>query len=92
MDVKTYEAGGIMAEVRKLLIENLLEIEDSDALEEDTPLITGGILDSVATVSLVNFLEERYGIEFTAHEINVDNFDRITDIARTILDKLDERS
>ena len=92
MNAKTQETSEIIGAIRQFLFENLSEIEDPDALDESTSLITGGILDSVTTVSLVNFLEECYELEFKAHEINVDNLDRITDIARTVMDKLAGRS
>ncbi len=92
MDAKTQEASEIMVAVKQFLIKNLLEVDDPDVLDEDTQLITDDFLDSVSLVVLVSFLEERYEIEFKAHEINVDNFDRITDIARTVLDKLAVRS
>ena len=51
------------------------------------PLRTGGILDSVATLKLVTFVEERFGIEVDAHEAGVEHFDRIEDIATLIARK-----
>jgi acyl carrier protein len=56
-------------------------------LRDDTPLRTSGILDSVATLRLVSFVEERYGIEVEAHEASVENFDRIDSIATLIQSK-----
>ena len=35
----------------------------------------------LATLNLIAFLEEEYGIEIEAHETDVDNFDRLNDIA-----------
>ena len=35
-----------------------------------TPLITGGVLDSIATLKLVLFIEERFGITLEAHEVS----------------------
>lgn len=88
MDAKTQESNEIMVVVKQFLIKNLLEVDDVDVIDEETQLITDDFLDSVSLVVLVSFLEEQYEIEFKAHEINVDNFNRITDIARTVLDKL----
>ena len=56
-------------------------------LRDDTPLRTSGILDSVATLRLISFVEDRYGIEVEAHEAGVENFDRIDSIASFIRDK-----
>jgi acyl carrier protein len=50
-------------------------------LRDDIPLRTGGILDSLATLSLISFLEEEFDIEVEAHETDIDNFDRLGDIA-----------
>ena len=53
----------------------------------NTPLITDGILDSISTVQLVSFLEERFGVEFQAHEMNVDYLNSISQIADTVASK-----
>ena len=50
-------------------------------LKDDTPLRTSGILDSVATLKVVTFVEDKYGIEVEAHEAGVANFDTIDAIA-----------
>ena len=56
-------------------------------LTEATPLITGGILDSLATVQLVAFLEEQFGVEIRPHEVSVDHLNTITDIANLVRSK-----
>jgi acyl carrier protein len=67
-------------EIRQYILSNFLPGETAANLRDDTPLRTSGILDSVATLQLVSFLEEHYGIEVEAHEANVDNFDSIASI------------
>jgi len=49
--------------------------ENPDELTETTPLISGGILDSIATLKLVMFLEERFSVSFEPHEIDKENLD-----------------
>ena len=56
-------------------------------LRDDTPLRTSGILDSAATLRLVSFVEDHYGIEVQAHEAWVENFDRIDSIASFVTAK-----
>lgn len=71
--------------VRNYLLAEFLQGEDPTALTNETPLITGGILDSIGSVKLVSHLEETYGIHFEAHEVTVDclnTIDRITSIVR----------
>ena len=66
--------------VRNFILANYLPGEKPENLKNDTPLRTSGILDSLATLGLVSFLEEQYKIEIEAHETDIDNFDRIADI------------
>lgn len=61
--------------------------EDPEQLTEDLPLISGRILDSLATLRMVAFLEESFGIEFAAHEVGVQNLDTIDTMATFILSK-----
>jgi acyl carrier protein len=61
--------------------------EDPRELTDRTPLITGGILDSITTLKLVVFLEEHFGITVEAHEAGVEHLDSIGQIARLIAAK-----
>jgi acyl carrier protein len=67
--------------IRQFILTRYLPGESADNLRDDTPLRSSGILDSLATLGLISFLEQEYGIEVEAHETDVDNFDRIEDIA-----------
>lgn len=70
--------------IRQYILTNYLPGESPANLRDDTPLRTIGILDSLATLSLVGFLEKEFGIELEAHETGVDTFDRIEDIAALV--------
>ena len=78
--------------VRKYVLAEFLPDEDPASLTNSTPLIRGAILDSIATVKLVTFLENRYGVEFQPHELSVDYLDTVDEITRTVIDKLQARS
>jgi acyl carrier protein len=71
-------------EIRQYILSEFLPGEKADNLQDDTPLRTSGILDSVATLRLVTFVEERFGIQVEAHEASVENFDSINSIAAFI--------
>ena len=73
--------------LRTFILERYLPGESSANLRDDTPLRTSGILDSIATLGLISFIEEHYGIEVQAHETGVENFDRIQDIAAFVARK-----
>jgi acyl carrier protein len=73
--------------VRSYILNEYLPGESASNLKDDTPLRTSGILDSVATLSLVSFLEQTYGITIDAHETGIADFDRIEDIAALVARK-----
>jgi acyl carrier protein len=74
--------------VREYILTTLLQGENPDSLTTSTPLMAGGILDSLATLELVTFLEERYGIEFEAHETDIAHLGTLEDTSRTVRAKL----
>lgn len=78
----------VRTDVKQFILERFLPGEDPSALEDATPLITGGILDSLATIQLVAFLEERFGIEVAAYETGADHLNTIGDIVVLVESKL----
>ena len=78
----------IAATVSEYILREFLPEEDPSELQESTPLITAGILDSIATLKLVAFLEERFGITIAAHEATVEHLNTIADITRLVTAKL----
>jgi acyl carrier protein len=77
----------IKEELRNYILAEFLPGEIASNLKDDTPLRTSGILDSVATLKTVTFVEERYGIEVEAHEASIANFDSIDAIAAFVKGK-----
>ncbi len=73
--------------VKQFIMTEFLPGEDPAELTPSTPLITGGVLDSLATMKLVTFLEERYGITFQAHEVDSEHLDTLTTIASLVAAK-----
>lgn len=78
-------------DVKEFILREFLQGEDSDELKDDTPLITGGILDSIATLKLVMFLEERYRINIEAHEAAPEHLDTLARIM-SLVDKKRSRT
>ena len=73
--------------IRDYILREYLPGESPANLTDETPLRTSGILDSMATLNLVTFLEESFGITIDAHETGIDQFDRIADIAALVTQK-----
>jgi len=75
--------------VKEFILDAFLPGEDPRELTESTPLITSGILDSLATLELVSFLERQYGIELQAHEVDASRLGTLDAIARLVRAKLE---
>ena len=78
----------IKQEVKSFILEEYLPGEDSDALTDDTELVTHGVLDSLSTLQFVTHLEMKYGIKVAAHEVDTDNLNTLPDIANLVASKL----
>lgn len=73
--------------VHHFILNEFLPGEDPAELTPQTPLITGGILDSISTLKLVVFLEEHFGIDIEAYEAGVEHLDSIAQIASLVQEK-----
>ena len=73
--------------LKEFILREFLPGENPDELTATTPLITGGVLDSIATLKLVMFIEERFGITLQAHETDPEYLDSIAAISKLIQSK-----
>ncbi|MDQ3697743.1 MAG: acyl carrier protein [Gemmatimonadota bacterium] len=88
MEATNTSADAIKATVKEYILKEFLPGARPSELTDETPLIQGAILDSLATVQLVAFLEERFAIEIQAHETSIDHLNTISDIAALVQSKL----
>jgi acyl carrier protein len=70
--------------LKEYILNEFLYGENPEDLAQDTPLITGGILDSISTLQLVQFIEQSFGVKLEAYEAGVDYLNTIDDIAKLI--------
>jgi acyl carrier protein len=73
--------------IREFILTRYLPGETAENLRDDTPLQTSGILDSLATIQMVTFLEKQFGIELDVYDISIERFNRIEDIAASVARK-----
>ncbi len=59
-------------------------------LENDEPLYTSNIIDSMGTVDLAMMLEEEFSIKIDTRDIIVSNFDSIEKLAKYIKSRVSE--
>jgi acyl carrier protein len=76
-----------METVKSFILEEFLPGEDPSNLGPTTPLMSGGVLDSIATLKLIMFLEEEFHIHVEAHEANEDNLNTLEAICQLVKSK-----
>ncbi|MBN2790828.1 MAG: acyl carrier protein [Candidatus Delongbacteria bacterium] len=69
--------------VLEYVIEEYLEDED-EVLTYDSPLISGGIVDSFSMVSLKRFLENKYNITLPDDKATPEAFDTVNNIVALV--------
>jgi acyl carrier protein len=77
----------IKSKVKSFILNEYLAGEDPDALTDVTPLMTTGILDSIAVLKVVTFLEGEFGITIEPHEAVVENLNTLSDIVQLVTSK-----
>ena len=73
--------------IHDFILREFLPGEEPGELTDQTPLITGGVLDSISALKLVTFLEDRFGITIEAHEAGVEHLDTIGRITALVAEK-----
>lgn len=81
-------AQNIKTIVRKFIIDNIFDGVDDGQVKDDTSLIKTRTMDSIVALKLVSYLEEKFGIEFEAHEVDQDNLDTIDTIVAFVQKKM----
>jgi len=77
----------IKATIKTFILNEFLPGEDPAALTDATPLMTTGILDSIAVLKVVSFLENQFGITIEPHEAVVENLNTLSDMATLVMSK-----
>jgi acyl carrier protein len=77
----------IKTAVKTFILNEYLPGEDPAALTDTTALMTTGVLDSIAVLKVVTFLENHFGITLEPHEAVVENLNTLSDIARLVMSK-----
>ena len=77
-----------MASIKDTILEYVkneyLESDDDREITYDTPLISGGIVDSFSMVSLKVFLETKYNIQIPDAKATPEAFDSVNNIVNLL--------
>ncbi len=77
----------IAASIKEYILQDFLPGENPDMLTEDTALVESGVLDSLAILKLVAFIEEQFDVALEAHEVDTQYMNTISDMVKLVLSK-----
>lgn len=77
--------------VRQFLLDNFLFEDPIETLADDLDLQEHGVLDSLGTLKLVSFLEDRFSVEFLPEELEAARLSSVEEIERLVIGKLGAR-
>ena len=60
------------------------ELAPGSVIDDNTPLITSEIVDSMGVLTLIGFLEEEFGVEINADDVDLSHFENVAGIARLV--------
>lgn len=72
----------VVSQTREWVRENFLYMRPDWPLDETTPLLRSGVVDSIGVIELVAFLERTFGRTIPEREITEENFGTLEAIGR----------
>ena len=79
-------------EIREYILSDLLFDRQGLFISNDEEILEKKIIDSMALVQLISFIEEQYGISIEDEDLVIENFRSISHIRNFILRKKDNAS
>lgn len=77
--------------IRTFVVGDILEDQDFEDLTDSTPLITTAVLDSIAVLKLVLFLEEEFSIGVDPAQIDAEHLDTVDLMAELVRSSLESQ-
>lgn len=72
--------------LKQFILDEFLPDTPAEELEDDTPLRSGGVLDSIATIKVVAHVEQAFNVSLDAHEMG--EFDTLAELVALVKEKL----
>ena len=67
----------IVGTIEKFIVDEIIVGEKGTELDPDASLISSGIVDSLALLRLIAFIEEKFGVVIEDEEVVSDNFETL---------------
>jgi acyl carrier protein len=75
--------------IREFILSKFLAGEDSINLSDDTPLVSGGIIDSTNSLKVALFVEKTFSVRLTPEELaNPDNLETVSALSKLVTAKM----
>ncbi len=78
------EASHVRDALRSFVLNDMIRLPTYD-LQDDEPLITGGLVDSFSLALFGVFAEERFGVYIPDPELTVENLDTLNQMVARVL-------
>ena len=72
--------------IKQFILEEVCPDANLSSLDDNEPLISSGLMDSLGILKILSFLDEEFGINLASEEIRHDNFSTVNTI-RTLIVK-----
>lgn len=73
--------------IKQYIVTDIMAGQDAGDLTETTPLVTTGVLDSMALLKLVLFLEEEFSVSVEPDEATAEKLDTIAKMVELVSSK-----
>lgn len=77
----------VRSKVRKFIAEEVLEGKDQ-GLDENTPLLEWGVINSFETIRIKKFIQETFGVILAPGDLNAKNLKNISCIADLVASRI----
>jgi acyl carrier protein len=79
----------VLGQTRSYVQENFLYMRRDLALENTTPLLEAGVLESMGVMELIQFVEETFSIEVRDEDVTEENLGTLQAIASYVMSRAD---
>jgi acyl carrier protein len=78
----------IREHVTRFIRDNFMYTANDDGLDPDAPLLEQGIIDSMGVVEIIEFLEDRFGVEVADQDITEENLGTVSAMSRYVAGRM----
>jgi len=74
--------------IKQFIIDEIIDDGNSTEIIDDESLIDNGILDSIAMLKILDFIEEKFSVKVSDDELMPENFETLESMSSLIKEKV----